>query len=211
VATAATAILPPVIPFFVVLFGVILVVISVNIVDGIVASWSLLLSWALTAINATIALASIIVAAIVVAAAAATAALSTTLPSMQPLQRLSSMLLLQPLLLSLPSQLQSPPSLLLPSLPPPPPLLRPCPHLHCHHCCSLHQHHHASNTPIDGWLLYCPLPLTCFVVPHPNLSDPAVVQLLMLLPPGHNPLLPTIASRCPVALVLSINCLCHSL
>jgi len=88
-----------------------------------------------------------------------------------------------------------------PSLPPP----RPCPCIRCHHRCSLHQRHRPSNAPVDCWLLCHLLPLTCYVVRRPNLSASAIVWSSMLLPLGRRPLLLTITSRCPVALLPSIN------
>ncbi len=80
-----------------------------------------------------------------------------------------------------------------PMLPPP----RPCPCLFRHHCCSLCQRHPPSDAPVDGWLLFRLLPLTCCVIHRPNLSAPAVVRCVVdafLL--GRHCLSLTIASRC---------------
>jgi hypothetical protein len=207
--TAADAVLPPVVLLIVASFGVILVVIGVSIVVGIVVLMSMLLSRALAAIDATISLASIVAAAIVVATAATTTALPAALSSAQQLQRLLPSHLLQPLPPSLPLPPLSPWLSLSPSLPPPPQLLRPCPLLHCHHCCSLCRHHHTSN-PINGWLFYRLPPFTFCIILHTNFSAPAVLQSLMLSSPGYRPLLPTTNSCCPVALAPSIYRLCHS-
>ena len=88
------------------------------------------------------------------------------------------------------------------SLLPPP---RPHPCLRRHYRCSLCRCHCVSNAPVDGWLWCSLLPLTYCVVRRPNLSAPAIVRSLTLSPPGRRPLLLTIASHCPVALLLSIN------
>jgi hypothetical protein len=108
--------------------------------------------------------------------------------------------------LLLPTPLPLPLPLSLPMLPPP----RPCPCLCYHHRCSIRQRHCPYGAPVDGWLLCCLSPLAYCVVRHPNLSAPAVVQSSTLLPPGCCPLLLTITSRCPVALLPSINRLCRS-
>ena len=84
----------------------------------------------------------------------------------------------------------------------------PC--LHRHYCCSLCQRHCASDAPVNGWLLCRLSPLACCAVCRPNLSAPAVVRSLTLLPPGCRPLLLTTTSCCPVSLLPSINCFCHS-
>jgi hypothetical protein len=93
--------------------------------------------------------------------------------------------------------------------PPPPPPMPPQPHPHpclrCHYRCSLCRCHCVSNAPVDGWLWCSLLPLTYCVVRRPNLSAPAIVRSLTLSPPGRRPLLPPIASHCPVALLPSIN------
>jgi hypothetical protein len=100
----------------------------------------------------------------------------------------------------------SPLSFLPPSPPPPmPPPPRPHPCLRRHYRCSLCRCHCVSNAPVDGWL-WCRLsPLAYCVVRRPNLSAPAIVRSSTLSPPGHRPLLLTIASHCPVALLPSIN------
>jgi hypothetical protein len=134
--------------------SVILVVVCISVFVGIVVLLLMILLRALAAIDTTIALASVVTAAIVVAAAATTAKLPTTLLSAQPLQLPLSLHLLQPSLPSSPLPPLSTLSLLSPLLPPPPPLPRSRPCIHCHHCCSLHQRHHVSNAPVDGWLLY---------------------------------------------------------
>ena len=89
-----------------------------------------------------------------------------------------------------------------------PPRHHPC--LRSHYCCSLCRRHCISNASVDGWLLCHLLPITCCIVCRLNLSAPAIVRLLTLLPPGRRPLLLTVASRCPVALLPSINCFCRS-
>jgi hypothetical protein len=100
----------------------------------------------------------------------------------------------------------SPLSLLPPSPPPPmPPPPRPNLCLRRHYRCSLCQRHCVSNAPVDGWLWCCLSPLAYCLVRRPNLSAPAIVQSSTLSPPGHRPLLLTIASHCPVALLPSIN------
>ena len=90
-----------------------------------------------------------------------------------------------------------------PPLMPPPPRPHPC--LRRHYRCSLCRCHCVSNAPVDGWLWCSLLPLTYCVVRRPNLSAPAIVRSLTLSPPGRRPLLLTIASHCPVALLPSIN------
>jgi len=103
-----------------------------------------------------------------------------------------------------------------PSLPPPPqlpPMLpppRPCPCLRRHNCCSLRHCHCPSDAPVDGWL-WCRLsPLAYCIVRRPNLSAPAIVQSSTLSLPSRRPLLLTVASHCPVALLPSINHFCLS-
>jgi hypothetical protein len=177
----------------------------ISIINSILALLLLLMLLAFAAMDTAIALASIVMAAIVVALAASTAGLPTTLPSMQPSQWLSPWHLLQPSLPSLPL----PPLSLLSSLPLSlPPLPHPHPWLHCYHRCGLCQLHHAFDAPVDGWLLCCLSHLTCCVVRRPNVLAPAVMQFLTLLLLGGRPLLPKIASHCPVALALSIDPLC---
>ena len=101
----------------------------------------------------------------------------------------------------------SPLPLLPPSpLPPMPPPPRPHPCLRRHYRCSLFRRHCISNAHVDGWLWFRLLPLAYCVVRRPNLSAPAIVRSSMFLPPGRRPLLLTIASHCPVALLPSINC-----
>ena len=88
---------------------------------------------------------------------------------------------------------------------------RPHPCLRHHYRCSLCRRHCVSNAPVDSWLLCCLSPLAYCVVHRPNLSAPAIVRSSTLLLLGRRPLLLTIASHCPVALLPSINCFCRSL